>query len=189
MVLVVIMGVSGSGKSTVGSLLANKLGWRFYDADDYHSDGNKTKMAKGIPLTDQDRIPWLGELHKIIREGLSSENIVLACSALKRLYRNILTNGESSVLSQEVKKDEIPSSYPFFVHLDGSIELICQRLEKRKGHFMPSTLLKSQFDTLEPLSAPEHFIIINVEKNVSDIVSEIESTLVKSNFGSGSLFS
>nr|XP_033783369.1 probable gluconokinase isoform X3 [Geotrypetes seraphini] len=186
MVLVVIMGVSGSGKSTVGSLLANKDGG-FMMQMIIILMGTKQKWQKEYhSLT---RIPWLGELHKIIREGLSSENIVLACSALKRLYRNILTNGESSVLSQEVKKDEIPSSYPFFVHLDGSIELICQRLEKRKGHFMPSTLLKSQFDTLEPLSAPEHFIIINVEKNVSDIVSEIESTLVKSNFGSGSLFS
>ncbi|XP_030048206.1 putative gluconokinase [Microcaecilia unicolor] len=181
MVLVVVMGVSGSGKSTVGSLLAKKLGWKFYDADDYHSDGNKLKMAKGIPLTDQDRIPWLGELHKIIREGLSSENIVLACSALKRVYRDILTNEESTALSQEVKKDEMPPSRPFFVHLDGSMELILQRLEKRKGHFMPSALLQSQFDTLEPLSAPEHFIIINVEKNVLDIVSEIERMLVKSN--------
>nr|XP_033783387.1 probable gluconokinase isoform X5 [Geotrypetes seraphini] len=174
MVLVVIMGVSGSGKSTVGSLLANKDG------------GFMMQMIIILMGTKQK---WQKEYHSLTREGLSSENIVLACSALKRLYRNILTNGESSVLSQEVKKDEIPSSYPFFVHLDGSIELICQRLEKRKGHFMPSTLLKSQFDTLEPLSAPEHFIIINVEKNVSDIVSEIESTLVKSNFGSGSLFS
>ncbi|XP_029472654.1 probable gluconokinase [Rhinatrema bivittatum] len=180
MVLVVVMGVSGSGKSTVGSLLANKLGWKFYDADDYHSKENKMKMAEGIPLTDQDRIPWLSELHRTIREGLSSENVVLACSALKQAYRNIISNGESTLLpncGQRVKKEEFPSSRPLFVHLDGSMEVICQRLEGRKGHFMPSALLQSQFDTLEPPSAPEHFIIINVEKSVSEIVSEIVTML------------
>ncbi|XP_070791728.1 probable gluconokinase [Pituophis catenifer annectens] len=180
MVLVVVMGVSGSGKSTVGTLLADKLGWTFYEGDDYHPEENRKKMAEGIPLTDQDRIPWLCHLHDILmREHASGQSVILACSALKRVYRCILENGEAgcqSLNNQQEEKESAPRKI-LFVHLAGPIELIASRLEKRRGHFMPPSLLQSQFDTLEPPCAPENFINVSLEKPVSEIVSEIERHL------------
>ncbi|XP_069086053.1 probable gluconokinase isoform X4 [Pleurodeles waltl] len=179
--LIVIMGVSGSGKSTVGALLASKLGWKFYDADDYHPEENKAKMAKGIPLDDQDRIPWLCLLHDLImREESTRQNTILACSALKKTYRNILRQGDRDTLSQSKPPDGtkgLTVEKALFVHLDGSREVLHSRLEERRGHFMPTILLQSQLNSLEPPSYPEHFITINIENNVSDIACHIERIL------------
>ncbi|KAM4809900.1 putative gluconokinase [Rhinophrynus dorsalis] len=178
--ILVIMGVSGSGKTEVGSLLATKLGWKFYDADDYHPVENKGKMSRGIPLNDQDRHPWLCKLHEIMtRENDCGEHVVVACSALKKAYRTTLITGNNPLLPESPfkdKKDDI-SSETLFVHLQGSLEMISERMQKRKGHFMPLRLLQSQFDTLEPPVAPERFININVDRNISEIVSEIQMEL------------
>ncbi|XP_057252487.1 probable gluconokinase isoform X2 [Pezoporus wallicus] len=179
MVLVVVMGVSGAGKTTVGSRLAAKLGWKFYDADDYHSTENKKKMAEGIALNDEDRIPWLCALHDILRrEQLSRQDAVLACSALKKMYRHILVSGVSAIESNHPEQPrENPALRILFVHLDGPVDTIAGRLEKRRGHFMPPELLKSQFDTLEPLHPPENFITVSLEKSLPEVVLEIEHAI------------
>ncbi|XP_054842830.1 probable gluconokinase isoform X2 [Eublepharis macularius] len=170
--------------STVGSHLADKLGWKFYDGDDYHPEENRKKMEKGIPLNDQDRIPWLCHLHDILmREHASGQNTILACSALKKRYRCILENGEAGTNCQNSSGREEPASQKIlFIHLDGPMELIAHRLEKRRGHFMPPELLKSQFDALEAPSAPENFITVSLEKPVSEIVSIIEE-YVRNRYG------
>ncbi|NWV77757.1 GNTK gluconokinase, partial [Dasyornis broadbenti] len=180
MVLVVVMGVSGSGKTTVGAQLAAKMGWKFYDADDYHPLENKKKMAEGIPLNDEDRIPWLCTLHDILRrEDSSRQDAILACSALKRMYRRVLIRGASAIENNQPEQPaENPALKILFVHLDGPMDIIAGRLEKRRGHFMPRELLKSQFDTLEPPSAPENFITVSLEKSLPEIVLEIESTIL-----------
>ncbi|XP_063769873.1 probable gluconokinase isoform X1 [Pseudophryne corroboree] len=176
--IVVVMGVSGSGKTEVGTLLANKLGWKFYDADDYHPIENKVKMSQGIPLSDEDRQPWLCELHELIkRERACGQRLVLACSALKRAYRRSLTTGGNLPKKRCQHKEDDISSETLFIHLQGSLELISKRMQKRKGHFMPLKLLESQFDTLEPPAAPELFITVNVEKAIPEIVSELQATL------------
>ncbi|XP_074669253.1 putative gluconokinase isoform X1 [Strix aluco] len=175
--LVVVMGVSGSGKTTVGSYLAAKMGWRFYDADDYHSLENKKKMAEGIPLNDKDRIPWLCALHGVLRREESlRQAAVLACSALKKMYRRVLVSGPSAIEGNQPEQPEEAELKILFVHLDGPFNIIASRLEKR-DHFMPPELLKSQFDTLEPPSTPENFITVSLEKSVPEIVLEIESTI------------
>ncbi|NXI17014.1 GNTK gluconokinase, partial [Irena cyanogastra] len=180
MVLVVVMGVSGSGKTTVGSRLAEKLGWKFYDADDYHPLENKKKMEKGMPLNDEDRIPWLCALHDILRrEDTSRQNTILACSALKKMYRCVLISGASAIESnQPLQPGENPALKILFVHLDGPKDIIASRLEKRRGHFMPLELLKSQFDTLEPPSAPENFITVSLEKSLPEILLQIENAIL-----------
>ncbi|XP_069891617.1 probable gluconokinase isoform X1 [Dipodomys merriami] len=176
-----VMGVSGSGKSTVGALLASELGWKFYDADDYHPEENRRKMEKRIPLNDQDRIPWLCTLHDILlRDVASGQHVVLACSALKKMYRDILIRGKKSTSLKyaELEKGEGPTEMQLLViYLSGSLEVISARLHQRKGHFMPPELLQSQFDILEPPSAPENFIQISVEKNLPEIISTITRTL------------
>ncbi|XP_018421861.1 PREDICTED: probable gluconokinase [Nanorana parkeri] len=175
--IVVIMGVSGCGKTEVGSQLANKLCWKFYDADDYHPHSNKLKMGKGIPLNDQDRHPWLCDLHNLIlSDKACGQHVVLACSALKKAYREMLATGAQSCTSDR-QQQEIQDPDLFFIHLQGSWKVISERFQKRTGHFMPVELLASQFDTLEPPAAPEHFMTVNVEKDVSQIVSEIQSVL------------
>nr|XP_003732008.2 probable gluconokinase isoform X1 [Callithrix jacchus] len=168
-------------RSTVGAVLASELGWKFYDADDYHSEENRRKMGKGIPLNDQDRIPWLCNLHDILlRDVASGQHVVLACSALKKMYRDILTQGKDGAApkckesGREAKWAKIQL---LVVHLSGSFEVISERLLKRKGHFMPPELLQSQFETLEPPAAPEKFIQISVNKNVSKIIATIMETL------------
>src|SRR5262249_38713929 len=134
--IVVLMGVSGSGKTTVGKVLAKQLGWRFYDADDYHPAANVEKMRRGVPLTDEDRAPWLRTLAGLIDGARDrGENIVLACSALKHAYQEYLRHHLDVVR---------------YVFLDGSRELIGKRLAARKGHFMDPGLLGSQFEILEP---------------------------------------
>ncbi|XP_039585914.1 probable gluconokinase [Passer montanus] len=181
MVLVVVMGVSGSGKTTVGSRLAEKLGWKFYDADDYHPLENKKKMEEGIPLNDEDRIPWLCALHDILRrEDTSGQDTVLACSALKKLYRRVLIGGAPAIESNQPEQPgENPVLKILFVHLDGPKDIIAGRLERRRGHFMPPELLQSQFDTLEPPSAPENFITVSLEKSLPEILLQIESAILQ----------
>jgi len=135
--IVVLMGVSGSGKTTVGRILAEKLGWVFLDADDFHPAANIAKMSRGEPLTDEDRRPWLEALRDRIDEACArNEDVVLACSALKHAYRDYLREDEPGCVR--------------YVYLEGSEELIRERLAKRRGHFMPPGLLHSQFEALEP---------------------------------------
>ncbi len=133
--VIILMGVSGAGKTTVGSLLAHDLGWPFYEGDDFHPRSNVVKMAQGIALTDDDRRPWLDELHKLI-DGLvaSGQNAVVACSALREAYRQHLWQGDGSVV---------------FVYLKGDYQFIRSRLADRQDHFMKADLLESQFRTLE----------------------------------------
>ena len=152
--IVVLMGVSGSGKTTVGQVLARDLGWTFLDADDYHPAANVEKMRRGVPLNDEDRRPWLEALRRRVDEACArGENVVLACSALKHDYQEYLRHDAVCRVR--------------YVHLRGSEALIAERLAGRKGHFMNPTLLHSQFETLEP---PDEAIQIDVTP-APDIIS------------------
>ena len=158
--IVVLMGVTGSGKTTVGKVLANQLGWKFCDADDYHPVANIEKMRQGIPLSDEDRKPWLQTLAKLIDDARDrGENIVLACSALKHSYQEYLRHHLDVV---------------HYVCLCGSEELIQKRLTARKGHFMNPGLLDSQFEILEP---PEDAIRVDVTGSPEEIAGEIRRKL------------
>ena len=137
--LVVIMGVSASGKTTVGQLLAQRLGVPYAEADDFHPPANVAKMRAGHPLDDEDRVPWLDEIARWLADHADSGGVV-SCSALKRRYRDRLASAAAHV---------------FFLHLDGSRELIAARITARKGHFMPPDLLDSQFADLETLGDDE----------------------------------
>jgi gluconokinase len=159
--ILVLMGVSGSGKTTVGKELAHQLGWTFVDADDFHPPANVAKMHRGEPLTDKDRRPWLAAIHERLLEAyLRHENVVLACSALKHAYRDYL---------QHEDPDRI-----YFVYLRGSEELIRQRLAARKGHFMNPALLHSQFETLE---SPEDAIEVDITPPPHEIAANIRRKL------------
>ncbi|MEO1340773.1 MAG: gluconokinase [Cyanobacteria bacterium J06635_13] len=152
----VIMGVSGSGKSTVGKLLGDRTGWNFYDADDFHPQANVDKLSSGVALTDSDRLPWLRELQKLISSTLdSNQSGILACSALKSEYRQILQQDNDGVV---------------FVYLQGDYDFIQERIKQRHGHFMSPDLLKSQFDTLEE---PPNALIVDVSLPAEKIVDEI----------------
>jgi gluconokinase len=153
--VIVVMGVTGSGKTTIGSLLAARLGWQFADADEFHSAANKAKMHQGIPLTDADRLPWLATIHEQISKWVAAkQDVVLACSALKQSYRQLLWTGP------EVR----------FVYLKGSYELIAERLRSRKGHFADEHILAGQFADLEE---PTDAITIDISGSPEEIVSEI----------------
>ncbi len=159
--IIVLMGVSGSGKTTVGKALARKLGWTFVDADDFHPPANVAKMHRGEPLTDEDRKPWLAAIHQHLLEAASrGVNVVLACSALKHAYRDYLQHEEPERI--------------YFVYLQGSEELIRQRLAGRKGHFMNPNLLHSQFETLEP---PENAIVVDIAPPPDEIAANIRRKL------------
>ncbi len=156
--LIIVMGVSGSGKTTVGKLLAEKLGVDFYDADHYHPRENVAKMEKGEPLTDEDRWPWLQTLNTQMREW-SENGAILGCSALKAEYRTVLQAGLPHLR---------------WVHLSGSRELILARMQARTDHFMPASLLDSQIATLE---APDDALVVDIDKQPVDIVDEILTRL------------
>ena len=150
------MGVSGCGKSSVGTALEAKLGWKFYDGDDFHPQANFDKMANGIPLEDADRIPWLQNLHDLIRErNQQGESVIVACSALKQVYRQVLRAQNPDLI---------------FVHLDGDYDLILQRMQARENHFMQAEMLKSQFDVLESL---QNGVRIDIKKSIEEIMDEI----------------
>ncbi len=153
--IVVVMGVSGVGKSTVGSELAARLNCEFLDADDYHSAENKAKMHAGIPLTDADRLPWLQTLNRLLQEHeRQQKSAVLACSALKDSYRDLLETGI------HIK----------WVYLKGSPEVIRERLQERHGHFAGETLLTSQLATLEE---PANAIVVNADQPLEDIMKQL----------------
>ena len=159
----VLMGVSGSGKSTISDHLARRLGWRYEDGDRFHPASNVAKMSAGHPLTDEDRRPWLQAIaDEIDRLAAAGERAVIACSALKRAYRNILVHGRNDVR---------------IIFLDGTHDLIAARLAARKGHFMPPDLLASQFRTLERPGADERPITVSIDAPVEHIVDDIVSQL------------
>jgi gluconokinase len=159
--VLVLMGVSGTGKTTVGKVLAAMLGWDFIEGDEYHPIVNVEKMRAGIPLTDDDRRPWLRSLRQRIEEACKQgENIVLACSALKREYR------------QYLERHDLECVYYVFLH--GSGELISRRLAERKGHFMNPNLLQSQFEALE---VPEGTLQVDIAPSPEEIAAEIRRKL------------
>ncbi|MDZ8051356.1 MAG: gluconokinase [Aulosira sp. ZfuVER01] len=158
--IILVMGVSGSGKTTVGKMLADSLGWTFSDADAFHSPENVEKMRQGIPLSEADRTPWLQDLQTAIKHWLQeNKNVVLACSALKDSYRQFLV-----VDSERIK----------LVYLKGSYELIQKRLQERQNHYMSDILLTSQFNTLEE---PLETIYIDIAESPQAIVQNIRSVL------------
>jgi gluconokinase len=155
----VVMGVSGSGKSTIADRLAARLGWRYEDGDQFHPPANVAKMSAGHPLTDEDRWPWLQAIaDEIDRLSAAGQRAVIACSALKRSYRDILVHGRDDVR---------------IVFLNGTQDLIAKRLAARKGHFMPPGLLASQFKTLEPPQPGERPITVSIDAPVETIVDDI----------------
>jgi gluconokinase len=155
---VVVMGVSGAGKSTVGQLIAAQLGAPFRDADSFHPPANVTKMSSGQPLTDEDRWPWLRAIAAWIAEHRAAgTTCVVTCSALKRVYRDIVTDSQRA----DVR----------IVYLKGDFQLIAARLAARKGHFMPPALLKSQFDTLQEPAADEHAIVAPIDATPEEIAA------------------
>ena len=160
--IAIIFGVSGAGKTTIGKLLAQKLGWKFLEADDFHPQDNIDKMKSGIPLNDEDRSPWLDSLREQIKQRVESgEDAVLACSALKRAYRERLR------VSAEVK----------FVFLRGDYMLIEKQLRHRRGHFMDPDLLRSQFADLEEPEPNESAMTIELGRTPEELVQEITTKL------------
>jgi len=161
-VIIIIFGVSGAGKTTVGELLARELGWHFFEADDFHSPANIKKMRRGVPLTDDDRWPWLETLRELIKQRVASdENAVLPCSALKRAYRKHLR------VSVEVK----------LVFLRGDYALVAEQLRHRRGHFMDPGLLRSQFADLEEPQPEEEVVTIELGRTPHELVKEIKTKL------------
>jgi carbohydrate kinase (thermoresistant glucokinase family) len=161
--VVIVMGVSGSGKSTIGALLAARLRWKFEDADRFHPTSNVDKMHRGIPLTDEDRRPWLDAIAAWIDKTRdASEHCVIACSALKRSYRDVLMAGRVDVR---------------LVYLKGDETLIARRIANRHEHFMPQSLLHSQFEALEEPDLDEKPIIVSIAPQPREIVAQILSAL------------
>src|SRR5690625_1304459 len=155
---IVVMGISGSGKSTVAAGLVRATGYAFAEADEFHPKANVAKMAAGHALNDQDRWPWLQALADWMTErAQEGTSTVMACSALRRSYRDVLRSGAPEVL---------------FVHVDGSAEVIRERMNHRDGHFMPASLLDSQIATLEPLQADERGVVIDVAKRPEGLGGE-----------------
>jgi gluconokinase len=161
-VIVIVFGVSGAGKTTVGESLARELGWPFLEADGLHSQANIQKMQRGVPLMDEDRWPWLERLREQIEHSLAAgENAVVACSALKRKYRDCLR------VNPDVK----------FVFLRGDYALIEKQLRHRRGHFMNAALLRSQFDDLEEPQPDEGALTVELGRTPQKLVKEIKGKL------------
>lgn len=161
----VIIGVSGCGKTTIGKMLATRLGIKFYDADDYHSQDNINKMKNFIPLGDEDRVPWLSDLARNITQWNRGKGAVLACSALKEKYRQILSRaGRENVV---------------FIYLEGDSNIILDRIKVRKEHFFPLELLESQLKALE---APQNAITAQIYKAPEEICSELIDQLASKGF-------
>jgi carbohydrate kinase (thermoresistant glucokinase family) len=155
----IVMGVSGSGKTTIGEELARRLRWRYEDADTFHPASNVAKMSAGQPLTDEDRWPWLRAIaDEIDRASAAGERVVIGCSALRRVYRDLLVHGRDDVR---------------IVYLQGTQALIAGRLGERKDHFMPAALLASQFKTLEPPTPDEHAVTVSIDAPAETIVDDI----------------
>lgn len=158
--ILLVMGVSGSGKTTIGALLAGRLGWTYAEADDFHPPANVEKMHAGIPLTDEDRRPWLEAIAAWIdRQDAPG---VVTCSALKRRYRDMLRKDPDRVR---------------LVYLEGSHELIARRMAARHGHFFPKQLLDSQFADLEPPQPDENALVVSIDQTPADVVDEIVDRL------------
>ncbi len=158
--IVVIMGVSGCGKTTVGQLYAQGHGWKFLDADDYHSPENIAKMRQGVPLQDEDRWPWLDRLNGLLKEASTQgESFVLACSALKQRYRDRIAQGLPELR---------------WVYLKGNFDLLRARLEARKGHYMKAGLLESQFAALEE---PSDAFILDISRPPAELVDQLSAAL------------
>jgi gluconokinase len=156
--IAIVMGVSGSGKTTVGQTLAAQLNWQFKDADDFHPPENREKMSRGIPLNDADRQPWLRAMRQAIATAIAQgQNLVLSCSALKVAHRQTLADDWDALK---------------WIYLQGSFELIQARMNQRQNHFMPAELLQSQFDTLEPPD-PQAALYVDAALPVTAIVQEI----------------
>ncbi|WP_366941660.1 gluconokinase [uncultured Maribacter sp.] len=154
------MGVSGSGKSTIAKLLSENTNIPFFDADDFHPEANVVKMKSGTPLNDDDRLGWLQTLNKLASKKTNEKGAIIACSALKESYRLLLSKNISDKTT--------------WVFLNGSIELINKRMQAREGHFMPSTLLKSQFNTLE---VPEYGLHYSIDTSPEVIINDIKKKL------------
>lgn len=160
--LVVVMGVSGAGKSTIGVLVADALNVRFVDGDSLHPIANVAKMATGTPLNDEDRWPWLAVVGRTLADA-SNEGLVVACSALKRVYRDAI-------------RAEVPAV--IFLHLDGSHAVLSRRMEGRTDHFMPASLLDSQLSTLERLQPDENGVVVDIDAPVPQVVSAAADAVV-----------
>ena len=161
--VLVLMGVSGCGKSTTGARLSKLLGWPFRDADSFHPQANIDKMSKGLPLTDEDRQPWLAAIAQWIDERLAAgECGIVACSALKRAYRRIIVGERAGVR---------------LVYLKGNMELIGDRLSRRRNHFMPAALLRSQFDALEEPQGDERALSVPISLSPRRVVEAIVQEL------------
>ena len=165
--ILLIMGVSGSGKSTIGALLAGRLRWPYAEADDFHPAENLRKMRAGEPLTDEDRLPWLHAIGAWIDEQIAAgQPAVVSCSALKRSYRDVLRGPAGRHRSQLQ-----------LIYLEGDRELIAHRMAARHGHFFPEKLLDSQFRDLEPPGPDEHPIVVQVGTPPQEIIDEVLSDL------------
>jgi gluconokinase len=154
--IIILMGVSGVGKTTIGQIVSGKLGWPLFDADEFHSEASIEKMRNGIPLEDTDRWPWLDRMNAMLREHEArGENVLLACSALKRVYRDRLSTGTAELR---------------WIYLKGEFELIRERLDARKGHYMKAGLLESQFAALEEPEDAFRFDIDDSPESIADSI-------------------
>lgn len=159
--IIVVMGVAGCGKTSVGELLAERLGWTFLEGDAFHPQSNRDKMAAGNPLTDADRWPWLDRIAaEMTAYAQRGENAIVGCSALKRVYRDRLRGGTGG-------------ETVCFVHLTGSLEVHRQRIRERTGHFMPASMLDSQLATLEPPGPDEGALAIDIDQPLPDMVDQV----------------